>query len=370
MGDSTLDLGTVSGIQTYLSNTPFASDHITILSGGYSNFAYRIKLILPYDGRTTLVVKHSKSYVLAAGQKLPFDTIRQFFEVEALTRVKDVPSSKQLVTVPTVHRFDKQANVIIIDDCGEDALTLKKFMQDGRSNPSLSEEIGRALGEFIGNMHMWGRQNRPVLDLFETNEQGKTISAWATYGRLESTLTGKDDLPVLQDPPIDVSREQLEIIKTLSSERTLDMTSAREWFVMGDFWPGNILITLDNAGALKRIYILDWEVAKTGLPELDLGQFCAEMDLLRRFHPECAESAGKTISTFLGTYSELCRPDISFARRAITHWGVHLVAWVPRIPWGSKEDTRKTVEEGVSLLVEGYTGSDEWVKSSFVKDLC
>lgn len=138
---------------------------------------------------------------------------------------------------------------------------------------------------------------------------------------------------------------------------------------MGDFWPGNILITLDETGALKRIYILDWELAKAGLPELDIGQFCAEMDLLRRFHPECVELAGKTISTFLGTYSEICQTDISFARTTVVHWGVHLVAWVPRIPWGGKEKTRETVQDGVSLLIEGYSGSDEWVRSSFVKDL-
>jgi hypothetical protein len=139
---------------------------------------------------------------------------------------------------------------------------------------------------------------------------------------------------------------------------------------MGDFWPGNILIALDKQGALERIYILDWELAKPGLPELDIGQFCAEIDLLRRFHPEYEQSAGKMISTFLETYSGICRPDISFARITVVHWGAHLVAWTPRIPGGDKEKTRETVQDGVSLLTEGYSGPDEWVRSSYVKDLC
>jgi hypothetical protein len=146
-----------------------------------------------------------------------------------LNRVKDIPSSGQVVTVPAVHRFDKEANIIVLDDCGENAPTLKQLMQEGKSTPILSEEIGRALGEFLGNLHAWGRKNGPVLDLFKANEQAKTMSAWATYGRLVSTLTNKDDLPALRDPPIDVSTEQLEIIKKLSSERALAMTSARDW---------------------------------------------------------------------------------------------------------------------------------------------
>lgn len=247
MDDIILDLGTTSGIQKYLSDTPFASEEVIVLSGGTANFVYRIRLKSPYDGRSTLVVKHSKPYVMVSGQKVPFDLSRQVnpqcylistsinvralqtFEVEALNRVGEIFSSEQLVTVPAVHRFDKEANVIILDDCGEDSLTLKQFMQDGKSNPSLSEEIGRALGEFLGKVHVWGRHNRPVLDVFETNEQAKTMSAWATYGRLISTLTGQDDLPALRDPPIDVSREQLDIIRKISTERARAMTSAHEW---------------------------------------------------------------------------------------------------------------------------------------------
>lgn len=131
------------------------------------------------------------------------------------------------MTVPTVHRFDKEAGVIIMDDCGVNALTLKRFMQEGRSNPALGEEIGSALGEFLGNLHVWGEGNLPVIDLFEGNKQAKEVSAWATYGRLVSTLSNQDALPALRDPPINVSSEQLEMINKASSDTALAMTSTR-----------------------------------------------------------------------------------------------------------------------------------------------
>lgn len=136
---------------------------------------------------------------------------------------------------------------------------------------------------------------------------------------------------------------------------------------MGDFWPGNILVTPTGDGG--QIHILDWELAKPGLPGLDIGQFCAEMHLLRRFHPECADSASRTITTFLKAYGRAHTADTQLARTALVHWGAHLVAWTPRVPWGSKERTRDVVEEGAELLVEGYTGKEDWLKTSFIGPL-
>jgi 5-methylthioribose kinase len=77
MDATTVDLGTTAGLQNYLSDTPFASEEITVLAGGTANFTYRIKLKAPYDGRSTVVVKHAKPYVMASGQKVPFATSRQ-----------------------------------------------------------------------------------------------------------------------------------------------------------------------------------------------------------------------------------------------------------------------------------------------------
>lgn len=127
---------------------------------------------------------------------------------------------------------------------------------------------------------------------------------------------------------------------------------------MGDFWPGNIMVTINaEQTELTQIHILDWELAKPGLPGLDIGQFLAEMHLLRTFHPPCDYIASNIMTSFLESYYRKTPVDESLCRDAIVHVGAHLVTWTPRVPWGSTQKTKDMVEEGVKLLVDGYTGS-------------
>jgi 5-methylthioribose kinase len=133
---------------------------------------------------------------------------------------------------------------------------------------------------------------------------------------------------------------------------------------MGDFWPGNIVIALDSRGNLKRILVLDWELAKIGLPGVELGQFCAEIHLLRRCVPAAKDSASRILSTFLEAYSSADSPDVSISRDALVHWGAHLVVLTPRVPWGDKDTTRKVVEEGVRILVGASSADEDWLRAS------
>jgi hypothetical protein len=125
------------------------------------------------------------------------------------------------------------------------------------------------------------------------------------------------------------------------------------------------MVALGGDGqSLERIYVLDWELAKTGLPGADIGQFCAEIYLLRRFDAVAKDSASKILSTFLEAYSRAVKPDISVCRDAMVHWGVHLATWTPRVPWGDKDTTRKVVEEGVRFLVEASSADEDWLRTS------
>ncbi|KAK0481571.1 hypothetical protein IW261DRAFT_1471342 [Armillaria novae-zelandiae] len=98
---------------------------------------------------------------------------------------------------------------------------------------------------------------------------------------------------------------------------------------MGDFWPGNILVSLDENPRIS-----------------DLGQFCAELRLLGHFHPASAPATHDMTYSFLKAYSP--SKDISLARYVITHMGAHLVAWTPRIPWG----------------IEYLVGLDKWLSET------
>ena len=60
------DLSTVDGVLEYLTPTPFASNEVHPLSGGNTNFVYRIHLRIPYNGLSTMALKHTTSYVASA----------------------------------------------------------------------------------------------------------------------------------------------------------------------------------------------------------------------------------------------------------------------------------------------------------------
>ncbi|KAL5533706.1 hypothetical protein ACEPAG_166 [Sanghuangporus baumii] len=55
---------------------------------------------------------------------------------------------------------------------------------------------------------------------------------------------------------------------------------------MGDFWTGNVIIRLKYNGAIERMLVVDWELAKPEIAFVDFAQFAAEIHTLKRFHPE------------------------------------------------------------------------------------
>ncbi|KAG6874398.1 hypothetical protein C0995_015134 [Termitomyces sp. Mi166 len=374
MSATHVSLTTVDGVQSYLTGTSYASHTITSLGGGSGNYTYRIHLIEPVDGQETLVLKHAQPFIRSTTMAFSLD--RQMFEYEAMKRVKAWLPANSLVTVPTIHRFDTEQHVLIMEDCGIDILTLKDFMlQIGTdASTSLAEAIGSSLGQFIGGMHEWSRANPDgILEFFAKNRQASKLSAWATYGRLAQTLKpGEEDvIPApLADLPLEVANTDLLLVRKVAEDVSASMLSAHDYFVMGDFWPGNIMVGLDNEKKLRKLHILDWELAKPGVPGVEIGQLCAEVHLIRRYVPAAEKFASTILDSFLQAYSDQVTPDIQLARHALTHWGTHLVVWTPRVPtWADNKKVRSVVEEGVQLIVTAVNASEETLSRSFVGPL-
>lgn len=288
----------------------------------------------------------------------------QAYEVTALRYIREWLPQDAVVTVPMIHLFDDTANVIIMDDCGEDVKTLKQLMIDNLATPDVAQQIGIALGQFLASIHSKGSTDKEKLEYFDGNQQARVISAWATYGRLVSTLTGQNAPASLKDPILDIPAQDIETIGNIAKQTTLEMTTTKETLVMGDFWPGNLMIVLSSdRTSLERIYVLDWELVKPGIAGLDIGQFLAEMHLLRQCRPHCAESASTVIVAFQRSY-RIARGVAGMedvARKAEIHVGAHLVAWTPRNDWGSREKTRELVLKGVSCILSG-SGTGEGVE--------
>lgn len=268
---------------------------------------------------------------------------------------------------------------MIMDDAGEDCRTLKELLIEEGLPKIVSKQIGTALGEFISGVHTWSQNPDTDLTVFANNQVGKYISALVTYGRLESTLTGRDNIHTLSDPLLGIPEAKMMTISKLVEKRqqAIYAASATDPMTHGDLWPGNLVVTLRRATdgtieGVERLYVLDWELSKTGLPGLDLGQFCAELYILSEFHPAREEATRTMIESFLGAYRERrgTDGDTELARTVVGHIGAHTVAWTPRASsWTGRQKTREMVEKGVEMLVLSEEGSELSLRTSIAGPL-
>lgn len=161
------------------------------------------------------------------------ELLRQMFEVEAMTRIRSYLSSTPPelfpVNIPKIHHFDAHNNVIIMEDCGDDVVTLREFLSAGSaSSMDLAETIGAAIGRFIALVHEWSRSNPDgILDVFEKSLHAKKTIASLNYERLVPTLlrTDEDDLTLLSDFEVDPS--DIQVISKLTDEYHSVLMSTR-----------------------------------------------------------------------------------------------------------------------------------------------
>ena len=327
--------------------------------------------------------------------------------MDALRRVRAHFPPDAPVTVPTVHHFDTVHHAIVMDDAGPRTLPLKAALLAGRISPARGAALGKALGEFLRTLHARGRDDDGVGGLRETfggNALGRELSVFATYGRLGSTLRalcpdGRESesesengdrallRSVLGDEPLGVSEDTLRVVETLAERRAAQILEPTAGgmdatFVMGDFWPGNVLVDVgeeerdgdsdeQGQGQQQPSLVVDWELAKAGQAGLDVGQFCAELATLRRLRPdERAEAAGETLASFVRAYfAGDVGPRAEETRRvAVGHFGVHLAVWTGRAEWdGGAGPKRSLVLDGVARLVEGADTDRVWTDEELVQ---
>jgi len=133
--------------------------------------------------------------------------------------------------------------------------------------------------------------------------------------------------------------------------------------------PGNILIKLQGA-SLETLYVLDWELAKTGPSPSDLGQFLGEAYLLSHFRSK--SKSQNLIDSFLrsyrptrGRYSPI---NMYFVVRDA---GAHVAVWATMVPWRNEESTMSAVSAGFELLKLGVSADREAIaKSAFAGLFC
>lgn len=154
----------------------------------------------------------------------------QVFEVEAMTRVRLSLAPASLVTVPKIYHFDTHNNVIIMEDCGVDGISLREFLCSGHaSSLGVAETVGRAIGEFLASMHEWSRNNPDgILDVFDNSLHAKKMAAHINCDLMSATLPRPDTNDPSLLPDLEVVPSDIQAISKLSDEYRSRVMSTRD----------------------------------------------------------------------------------------------------------------------------------------------
>jgi len=134
---------------------------------------------------------------------------------------------------------------------------------------------------------------------------------------------------------------------------------------MGDLWDRNIMVSADQHPLC--LYLLDWELARTGPPGSEVGMFCASMDLLAHGNQVASRQASVILQSFLDAYSRVSHRDARLAQDTLVHWGAIHIFWGPRDPPGGKELVHGLVRKGVKFWV--HSRDQDFLAQSPIKGL-
>jgi hypothetical protein len=111
------------------------------------------------------------------------------------------------------------------------------------------------------------------------------------------------------------------------------------------------------------MFIIDWEMAQSGVLPLDLGQMIAELYLLKVYKD--IDAGLWMIEGFVSGYGVL-QDDAAF-RTAIAV-GTHLICFGGTVPgWGTPEQVERCVAKGKDIVVNAWRKNRRWFEEG---DLC
>lgn len=302
----------------------------------------------------------------------------QTYEVAGLRFAHGLVPASAFVSVPKVHMEDPERNFYIVDDCGSDVKTLKQLMIDHVLPNDQAHAVGVGLATFIATVHGKGSEvlseDAKAYKLFGTNKAGRDIAAWRYYGRLLNVLEGAGDFTGngLIGLPLKTPLNDLERLGSIAASMNKEVLAEHPTLTMGDFWTGNILVNFSNdAGkvTVNKMWVVDWEIAQTGITGLDVGQMMGEMYFLRHFLPRNEEPIGQLRAGFFSTYKEKYGMDEEMVKRVAAHVGSHLITIGSTVKWGTEDETRGVVQDGVEYVLKAHSDDSAWLKACFVGGL-
>ncbi|KAH7087632.1 kinase-like domain-containing protein [Paraphoma chrysanthemicola] len=330
------DLTTKEGLLKHLGAKHGHIQSVHVLTGGTANFVYRVT----FTDRTPIICKHAATY-LSSNTNFSFDSARMDYEARALRHIPAF-QSQDLKSVSAVRIFDYDpvAKLLTMDDGGESNL------KEAYTDLSLDvKQIAHALATWLANLHVRTREFSLNLDAgMETSQNNNNPIAVAIYRHSYQNLHH-----ALAKFGFDTA-----LANQINEKYGSLLAHDDECVVMGDFWPGNVLVKssdVDNSTGLTQsnLTVVDWEMVRRGTSATDVAQFAAEAFLLDTYRGNRSLRANFLTAYFRARGNDP-RLNREWIKRLAVHWAVHIAFWPTRVHWTDDAGTKKLVETGINVL--------------------
>ena len=338
------DLTTEDGLRLYLKAKRRSNDtEVTLLSGGTANYVYRVTT----SDDSTSIFKHAAPY-LHSNKAFPFDPIRIDYEARILESFNPINGKSVFSNhLPTsaVHAvrvldYDERHKLLEIEDGGS------RNLKDAYTDPKLdTPRIGKELAMWVATLHEHSKKISLISSYQKDSNNPVAVNIYRyCYNNLHTALSQFG-----HDP---------QLAHRINEEFGGLLQTDDECVCHGDFWPGNVLVRLDETHPVE-LTVVDWEMVRRGTSATDVGQFAAEAFLLDRF------KGGRGLRfAFLNAYAkareETTALGRTWLRRIVVHWAVHLAFWPTAVVWTDREGTQELVDIAVDVLKSVL--EDEWEK--------
>eukprot|EP00834_Sanchytrium_tribonematis_P001713 NODE_44_length_33449_cov_1.575742.p13 type:complete len:331 gc:universal NODE_44_length_33449_cov_1.575742:23233-24225(+) len=222
------------------------------LKGGAVNYVYRIGL-----ESTSVILKHYGP-TLASNKEFPFSQDRYFVEKEALLKFSSI-STKDF-KVPKLLYFKDEDYVIIMEDAGEDSISLMTYFKKNEHHLDM-DNIDTKIINFLLKLN--SIDVKRLSPIFKNTLARQTVSTF--YKNLQ----------------IYVEKSKSESLLHYSGSK-MPAIPASPVIIFGDLWPNSLHINLKS----KTIWIIDWEFARFGSAFEDVSQFIANIWLMEQKYKE------------------------------------------------------------------------------------
>ncbi|KAK8066101.1 kinase-like domain-containing protein [Apiospora hydei] len=388
-----------------LEGTPFAATSLVPLSGGTANFIYLADLAQPLDdGVRRVLVKHGEGF-LASNPGFQLSTSRCHIEDVCLQALSSssigAPTAHSddgygyVVRTPKHYPFPEDPNTQIQEYLPKGtnlkAYALKHWSSSPTSSPAAGEsttdvqqtqahQLGLSLGRWLRAFHDSSELHR--------EELRGAIAKNSAMQSLKHTINFQWLLDRVAQFP-DILTEAVPVFEEVKEMAAAELRDeSRLQVIHGDFWTGNHSLTIINSILLPNtaptpqplepaepvpvpLFVVDWEMAQLGLPNLDLGQMLAEMYELWLYKQQRAGlwmMAG-FVTGYGPVAAAAAASSEAFALRTAVQLGAHLVCFGTSVPgWGAPEQVREVARAGRDILYHAWCKDRAWFEEGERKD--